>query len=89
MLAFQAILPRPWAAMEPIDIGALVELKGKRDSFLCFVGPAAGGTEVEHEGVEVTVITPHSPLGQQLMGRQTGEKVKLPSGEERRIAGVR
>jgi transcription elongation GreA/GreB family factor len=30
--------------------------------------------EVEYEGAEITVITPQSPLGQQLMGKNTGQR---------------
>jgi len=71
-----------------IDLGALIELKGGRDSFWYLVGPRAGGTEVESEGQEVTVITPPSPLGQQLMGRVKGDRVRMPSGEEMRIRSV-
>lgn len=85
---FQALPCRPFAATDLIDIGALVELKGPREIAWFFVGPSAGGTEVLLDGQEITVITPQSPLGQQLVGHKTGEKIKLPSGQERRIASV-
>lgn len=85
---FQSLPCRPFTENEPIDIGALVELKGPRDQSFYFVGPSMGGTEVIHEGHEITVITPLSPLGQQLVGRRAGDKVKLPSGADRRIASV-
>lgn len=85
---FQALPCRPFAPAEPIDIGALVELKGPRDKAYYFVGPSMGGTEVMLDGHEITVITPQSPLGQQLVGHKTGDKVKLPSGQDRRIASV-
>ena len=85
---FQALPCRPFAPAEPIDIGALVELKGPRDKAYYFVGPSMGGTEVLLDGHEITVITPQSPLGQQLVGHKTGDKVKLPSGQDRRIASV-
>lgn len=89
VLAFQSLSPRAWNPGEPIDIGALVALEGHQGSSWYFVGPAAGGTEVVLDGEEITVITLHSPLGQQLMGRKTGDRVALPSGEERKIAAVR
>ena len=58
---FQALPCRPFAPAEPIDIGALVELKGPRDKAYYFVGPSMGGTEVMLDGHEITVITPQSP----------------------------
>lgn len=85
---FRTLPCRPFAPGESIDLGALVELKGPRERTFFFVGPSAGGTEVTLEDHEITVITPQSPLGQQLFGRQAGDKVKLPSGQERRIASV-
>src|SRR5687767_2503032 len=61
-----------------LDVGSLVELKEKSGaSAFYFVGPAAGGTEVRVEGREILVITPASPLGQELMDRSRGEKVEL------------
>jgi len=60
-----------------------VELAGKKERSLYFIGPRAGGTEITHDEREVLVITPQSPLGQQLVGRKQGDKVKLE------IAGAR
>ena len=76
---FQAL---PVRACVLVEVGALVELKSKNESAFYFVGLRAGGTDVMHEKQEVIVITPQSPLGQQLAGRKEGEKVKL------QIAGV-
>ena len=39
------------------------------------VGPTAGGTEIEIDGTEVPVITPESPLGNQIMGLGAGAEV--------------
>jgi hypothetical protein len=65
---------------DPVDVSALVELKvGKERSFY-FIGPSAGGTEVVHEKKTVLVITPQSPLGQQLAGRVKGATWKATIG---------
>ena len=91
---------REFAAADPIDLGAVVVLEpaskakgpGKgAATAVYFLAPKAGGTEVEHEGVEVTVITPQSPLGLQLVGRRVGHRVVIgsgPSANEFRVAGV-
>ena len=39
-----------------------------------FIGPRNGGLEIKHQRKEIMVITPQSPLGQNLMGKKTGEK---------------
>lgn len=70
-------LPRLDFAGKPIDIGALVELANGRERTFYFIGPRAGGTEVIHEEQEVLVITPQSPLGQQLVGRKQNDKLKI------------
>ncbi len=85
---FRKLSGRAFAVGTPIDLGALVELKGGRDRMLLFVGPSMGGTEVVVDAEEITVVTPQSPLGQQLVGAKAGAKVKLPSGEERKIGAV-
>jgi transcription elongation GreA/GreB family factor len=75
-----------------IDIGALVEVVMGRDHSHYLLGPRAGGTEVEVDGVEITVITPQSPLGAQLVGARAGQKLNLTLGgtaRPARIASVR
>ncbi len=77
---FQALVLRTFAPADPIDLGALVELETRGERIFYFIGPRAGGTEIEHEKHEVTVITPPSPLGKQLVGRRQGDKLKLNIG---------
>jgi transcription elongation GreA/GreB family factor len=75
---------RDFSAQDAIEVGALVEL----ERTLYFLGPSAGGTEVTHQGREVLVITPQSPLGQQLIGKRQGERISAGRGEKGLIAGV-
>jgi hypothetical protein len=56
---------------------AFVELGLGGETTAYFIGPRAGGTEVLHEKREVLVITPQSPLGEQLLGRKQGDVLKL------------
>lgn len=88
VLLFRGLATKRFAETDPIDIGALVELKGRRARAFYFMGPKAGGTEVEHAGEEIMVITPPSPLGGQLMGKKVGDRVKMPSGEEFKVISV-
>lgn len=69
---------RDFTADDAIDIGALVEIEfaDGRESFLLL--PAAGGTAVTYRRRTVTVLTPESPLGAQLMDRRTGDRLERP-----------
>lgn len=75
--AFGKLDGRAFAPGEPADLGALVELEGAGERTIYFIGPKAGGTEVMHQKREVLVITPQSPLGEQLMGRKQGEFLQM------------
>ena len=61
----------------PIRVGALVSLDQEGVERLIFLGPDAAGLRIADEGREVLVITPHSPLGQALLGRAEGDEVEL------------
>lgn len=80
---FSALSSRPWPTSAPIGLGALLTLEGPGGSAHYFMGPRAGGTEIDHAGQTVMVITPHSPLGRQLMGRQQGDTLQLELGGKR------
>jgi transcription elongation GreA/GreB family factor len=75
--ALQKLPIREFTSADEIDIGAVVEVAGKRERNVYFIAPRAGGTEVLLDGREILVITPQSPLGQQLVGRKKGDKIKL------------
>ena len=83
---------RTFTADDEIDVGAVVELKSKRERNLYFIAPKAGGTEVTlDDGAEVLVLTPQSPLGQQLVGRKQGDNIKVTiagATNEFRVASV-
>lgn len=89
--AYQTLPIRAFSSDEPIDLGAVVELEHPSERAWYFIGPRAGGTEVECESTEVLVITPQSPMGQQLVGRKQGEHVEIQIGRDKsrcRIAKV-
>jgi transcription elongation GreA/GreB family factor len=77
---YQSLAVKNFASDEPIDMTALVELDsaGVRNSY--FIGPKSGGLEIEFHGKEITVITPQSPLGQNLMQKSAGQRWTTGSG---------
>jgi hypothetical protein len=89
---FKALSLADFGPGEPIGLSAFVELQSKGESAFYFVGPKAGGTEFKHDKKEVMVITPQSPLGQQLMGKKQGDRLKIQMGalrDEYTVASVK
>jgi transcription elongation GreA/GreB family factor len=77
---FKKLPAKKFGADEPIGPGALVELEHGGEKSFYLVGPRAGGTEVLHDKKEILVITPQSPLGEQLMGKKSGDQPQLNFG---------
>ncbi len=62
----------------PIDLGALVQLAFPEETNWFFLGPAGGGIGVTCDGVLVTVLTPESPMGRELVGMKMGDSTASP-----------
>ena len=71
---------RDFAPQDPIDLTALVkiELNGKKN--MVFILPKGGGVNLEYEQGRVQIITPHSALGETLMGLSVGESADFEVG---------
>lgn len=85
---FEKLGTKKFAAGDAITVGALVELAHGGENAIYFLGPRAGGTEVLHDRKEILVITPQSPLGEQLLGKKSGESLQLKLGNEIRAAKI-
>ena len=85
----QALGPEFEAQHTNIREASLVELENgsERDSYL--IVPAGGGSEIKSSsGTEVWAITPLSPLGRSLIGKSTGDSIRLPNGSSATITTV-
>jgi len=71
---YKALPLRDFESEEPIDLTALVELDSDGARAIYFIGPKNGGLEIKLQGEEITLITPQSPLGQNLMGKKAGQR---------------
>jgi transcription elongation GreA/GreB family factor len=88
---FAALPLRDFSPADPIDLGAVVELETPTGKTCYFIGPRAGGTEIKEGRREILVITPQSPLGQQLVGKKQGDRWETQLAGKRvayRIVGV-
>ena len=88
IVEFEKIGARKFGAGDAIAVGALVELEQLGEKMFYFIGPRAGGTEVIHDKQEILVITPQSPLGEQLVGKMAGDQPQLKLGGENRPAKI-
>ncbi len=75
LAAFRKLAPAPCEG--PVRIGALVLLAGATGERWVFLGPDGAGLKVQQAGCEVLVISPRSPLGQALLGREAGDELAL------------
>jgi transcription elongation GreA/GreB family factor len=71
---YESLTVKPFSPDDPIDVTALVELESDDMCGTYFIGPKSGGLEIEQGGKEITVITPASPLGQNLVGKKAGQR---------------
>lgn len=88
IIEFEKLGARKFADDEAINVGALIELEQGGETSFYFLGPRAGGTEILHDKKEILVITPQSPLGEQLVGKKSGDALKLKFGGELRAAKI-
>ena len=88
IVEFEKLAGQKFNAADGINLGALVVLEVGGETMYYFLGPRAGGTEVIHDKKEILVITPQSPLGEQLMGRQAGDQPQLNFGGAKQPAKI-
>lgn len=82
---FEALTLPDFAIGDPIDAGALVETDLHGETAFFLLVPTAGGLVIEHEGFEVTLLTPASDLYRKLLGLYPGESLQAPP---LRVTGV-
>ena len=88
IVEFKKLGAKKFGTGDAIAVGALVDLATNGESSFYVIGPRAGGTEVIHDKQEILVITPQSPLGEQLVGKLAGDEPQLRLGGESRVAKI-
>jgi len=83
--ALERLTLHEFAANEPISVGALIELEFSDGREWFFLTPSGGGTEVSDGENHITVITPESPLGYQLLGACSGDRTDSPQARVLRV----
>ncbi len=80
----RAFIPKDFSG-RPIGAGALIETEMDGEVLLFFLLNCGGGTELEVDGREITVITPESPVGVALTGKKQGDAYSFRAGMEGKI----
>ncbi len=75
---FHGISTAVWPSGKPAGLGAVVTVESKGKPLYYLLGPRNGGLEVAVGNDTVTVITPSSPLGRQLLGATVGQIIPMP-----------
>jgi transcription elongation GreA/GreB family factor len=84
----QAMPLRAFGDGQPVALGAIVALEEDGDEQVLFLAPHGGGSRLGEGAVQV--VTPRSPLGLALLGKQAGDdcEVRL-AGRTRELVVVR
>ena len=78
LLTYQQLLLRDYDDSRGVQVSNLVTLEDEQgEQRLLFLGPEAAGLKIGEGDEQVTVITPRSPLGQQLLGNKVEDEVNL------------
>ena len=88
IVEFEKLGVKKFGPGDAISVGALVALEQLGETSWYFIGPRAGGTEIVHDKQEILIITPQSPLGEQLVGKKAGDQLRLKLGGELRPAKI-
>lgn len=75
---FEGFTLPDFAMEDAIDAGALVEVEQGEETLHFLLAPVAGGLEIGHEGMEITLLTPESPLYRKLLGLRAGDSLDDP-----------
>lgn len=79
---FKSGVFRDFKAGDPVAPGALVKLKFDDGEISCLLlAPCGGGMTIEHDGLEITLLAPGSPIRKQLTGMKAGQSLSRPPME--------
>ncbi len=76
----------PPAAHARVALGALATLDEGGTESLVWLAPAGGGVKLARGTVQV--ITPRSPLGRALLGKEAGDEIEVSAGRGSRVIQV-
>jgi len=85
ILMYRFLPLREFSDDDVIAPGSLTELELSGKKIWIFLVPQHGGLVTQFNGKPVQVLTPHSPLGEAMLGKKKGEPVEVLSASGVRI----
>lgn len=67
-----------------IALTALIEILNNEKTSLVLLMPKGGGQTINFENKQIQVITPESPLGKNLIGKEVGDIIQISAGDKNR-----
>jgi len=77
IFVYKSIEPKMFKEGDAVGTTAIVEVECNGKRSLYFIAPQGGGMKIQVGKDSVQVITPQSPLGDELMGRKNGDLVEI------------
>ena len=75
---YRKLSVRHFNSTEQVYLTALVRIVSDQGVHRqLFLGPTAGGVKVRIDECDVVVITPESPLGRDLLGKEVGDSIEI------------
>ena len=84
LASYENLNIRSFTDESKIALTALVEISGNGKNSLVLLMPNGGGQNIEFENQQIQVITPASPLGKYLIGKEIGDVIQISAGDKMR-----
>jgi transcription elongation GreA/GreB family factor len=69
--------PKSFHEDDAVGSTAIVEVESNGRKSFYFIAPQGGGMKIQLGAHSVLVVTPQSPLGEEVMGRKTGDVIEI------------
>ncbi len=83
LASYESIIIKNYSDDSKIALTALIEISNGNKNKLVLLMPKGGGQIIEFDQKQIQVITPESPLGKNLIGKELGDIIELSSGEKK------
>ncbi len=77
LIVFKNLKLKDLPSGSSIAVGAMVEVLSENRKAYYFLAPGGGGMSFTIEGKRINLISPQSPLGEELVGRKVGHTIEV------------
>lgn len=82
LASYENLNIRTFSEDDKIALSALVEICSNGKNSLVLLMPKGGGQNIEFENQQIQVITPLSPLGKNLIGKEVGDVIQVTTADK-------